>query len=82
MSLKFEVTVACDPLHSLEPDLSVLGSGMKATRGRVRTPKASAKREHPLMDFARSAFGVRCVFASLLIPPNSEYKKIAAACNV
>src|SRR5437773_9514727 len=37
----------------------------RATRGRVRTPKASLNRTDAFVDFARSAFGVRCVFASL-----------------
>src|SRR5437773_10039508 len=37
----------------------------RATRGRVRTPKAWRNRTDAFVDFARSAFGVRCVFASL-----------------
>ena len=44
------------------------GALLKATRGRARTPKAVAKRRHVRqLDFARSAFGVRCVFASLAL---------------
>jgi len=39
----------------------------KATRGRVRTPKAFAKQMSVSMNFARSAFGVRCVIASLFV---------------
>ena len=39
----------------------------KATRGRVRTPKAFAKQISVSMNFAPSAFGVRCVIASLFV---------------
>src|SRR5882724_11829317 len=39
---------------------------MKATRRCVRTPKAPRKQNSASNDFARSAFGVRCVLASLL----------------
>jgi hypothetical protein len=38
---------------------------VKATRGRVRTPKAYAKQSKRLGPFARSAFGVRCLLASV-----------------
>src|SRR5882724_7637882 len=39
---------------------------MKATRRRVRPPKTPRNQNRAPNDFARSAFGVRCVLASLL----------------
>jgi hypothetical protein len=49
----------------------------KAARGRARTPKAVAKRltAAPL-NFARSAFGVRCVHASLSFSASPESRPV------
>src|SRR5215475_12019558 len=48
---------------------------LKATRGRVRFPKLSRKKPRLFFVFARSAFGVRCVLASLsfgILPVNAK----------
>src|SRR6202035_3823741 len=51
---------------------------LKATRERVRTPKASRKPASRLAwIFARSAFGVRCVLASLFGVPSSPSRTSA-----
>jgi len=42
----------------------VIADQLKATRGRVRTPKAAAKKQG-LQQFCMKCLGVRCVFASL-----------------
>jgi hypothetical protein len=69
MDVSFSAHVSKMLILCISAITSQLGSvyNFKATRGRVRTPKAIAKWNGVFFMFRTDAFEVRCVFASLSI---------------